>query len=111
MMFLSDTHDDSAHQLRVVKELHQRRVDGIILAGVSDGSVEILDYLKANRVSTVLVDRLISDEFDQVGTENVQATAELALHLASHGHERIGFIAGKSDLATSAERLEGFFQG
>jgi LacI family transcriptional regulator len=107
MMLLSDTHDDPQHQFRVVRELHQRRVDGVILASASD-SGDMLDYLKSNRVATVLIDRLVSDQFDQVGVENVHAMIELVLHLVSHGHKRIGFIAGQRGLATSDERLGGF---
>jgi LacI family transcriptional regulator len=111
MMLLSDTHDDPEHQLRVIQELHQRRVDGIILAGVSGGGEAALHYLRTNRVSAVLIDRLISDEFDQVGVENTRATAELVRHLVGHGHRRIGFIAGNGGLATSTERLAGFRDG
>jgi LacI family transcriptional regulator len=109
MMFLSDTHDDPEQQFRVVRELHQRRVDGIILAATHDNG-EILHYLKANQVATVLIDRLVSDQFDQVGVENVQSTITLVNHLIGHGHRRIGFIAGKEGLATSDERLEGYAQ-
>jgi LacI family transcriptional regulator len=111
MMLLSDTHDDAEHQLRVVQELHRRRVDGIILAGVLGGGEEVLHYLRRNRIPAVLIDRLISDEFDQVGVENARATADLVRHLVEHGHKRIGFIAGKSGLATSSERLAGFSDG
>ena len=109
MMFLSDTHDDPEQQFRVVQELHQRRVDGIILAATQD-SGEILSYLKSNQVATVLIDRLVSDQFDQVGVENVEATITLVRHLLGHGHRRIGFIAGKHGVATSAERLDGYAQ-
>lgn len=111
MMLLVDTHDDPEHQLRVVQELHQRRVDGIILAGVSGNGADVLQYLQTNRVSAVLIDRFINDEFDQVGVENTRATAQLVLHLVAHGHQRIGFVAGKSGLTTSAERLAGFLDG
>jgi LacI family transcriptional regulator len=111
MMFLSDTHDDPQHQLRVVRELFQRRVDGIILAPTEDRSSEVLAFLRKNGVSTVLIDRVISSEFDQVGCENVQATAVLVQHLVEHGHRRIGFVAGRANLSTSQERLEGFRRG
>jgi LacI family transcriptional regulator len=111
MMFLSDTHDDPEHQLRVVQELHQRRVDGVVLATASDSGSEVLNYLRGKRVATVLIDRLVSEDFDQVGVENVDATADLVRHLASHGHKRIGFVYGKEGLATSAERLEGYHRG
>ncbi len=36
MIFLSDTHDDPAQELQTVQALHQRRVDGIILAASAD---------------------------------------------------------------------------
>jgi LacI family transcriptional regulator len=111
MMLLSDTHDDPEHQLRVVQELHQRRVDGIILAAVSGGGEEILHYLRTNGIRAVLIDRLISEDFDQVGVENAHATTALVRHLVEHGHRRIGFIAGKDGLATSVERLAGFTHG
>ena len=88
-----------------------RRVDGIILAGVSDNGEEVSRYLRMNRVAAVMIGRFIGEEFDQVGVENVRATAQLVLHLDSHGHQHIGFIAGKTGLATSTERLEGFLDG
>ncbi|WP_042936404.1 LacI family DNA-binding transcriptional regulator, partial [Pseudomonas gingeri] len=44
MMLFVDTHDDPEQELRVVKALHHRRVDGILLAP-SSGSRELaLDY-------------------------------------------------------------------
>jgi LacI family transcriptional regulator len=111
MMFLSDTHDDPEHQLRVVRELYQRRVDGIILAPAESCNSEVLTYLRSNGMPTVLLDRVVSDDFDQVGSENVQATADLVRHLVEHGHRRIGFVAGRPSLSTSQERLEGFRRG
>lgn len=111
MMFLSDTHDDPEHQLRVVRELCQHQVDGIVLAPVSDGNAGVLEFLKANHVPTVLIDRAVDDDFDQVSTENLQATADLVLHLAQHGHRRIGFVNGRSGIVTSLERLEGYRRG
>lgn len=43
-------------------------------------------------------------EFDQVGTENVEATALLVRHLADLGHRRIALVAGLEGLATTKER-------
>jgi LacI family transcriptional regulator len=111
MMFLADTHDDPVHQRQVVKEFYQRRVDGIVLAPVSDEESDILGFLRANNVPTVLIDRVVDDHFDQVGAENLEATAELVLHLVAHGHRRIGFVAGRTGLLTSRERLDGYRRG
>ncbi|MGY2685813.1 LacI family DNA-binding transcriptional regulator [Pseudomonas tolaasii] len=106
MMLFVDTHDDPEQELRVVTALHHRRVDGILLAP-STGS-QALEYLQANEMPTVLVDRMMSERFDQVGVENTQSTQALVTHLIEHGHWRIGFIAGRPGLGTTDERVAGY---
>ncbi len=108
MMMLTDTHDDPALELRVIQSLHQRRVDGILFAPSSGPDSPALQYLKANQIPTVLVDRLHGQDFDQVGVENVQSTARMIAHLIEHGHRRIGFLSGTPASSTSSERLEGY---
>lgn len=107
-MLFVDTHDDPAQELRAVKTLHQRRVDGILLAPTADPERQALNYLQAANMPTVLVDRLMSKSFDQVGVENVASTAQMVAHLIEHGHRRIGFIAGAQGLSTTVERLQGY---
>ncbi|WPO00739.1 LacI family DNA-binding transcriptional regulator [Pseudomonas sp. MUP55] len=106
MMLFVDTHDDPEQELRVVTALHHRRVDGIVLAP-SNGS-RALEYLRTNEIPAVLVDRMMSEQFDQVGVENSQATQALIAHLIAHGHRRIGFIAGRSGFSTTDERVAGY---
>lgn len=106
MMLFVDTHDDPEQELRVVTALHHRRVDGIVLAP-SNGS-RALEYLRTNDIPAVLVDRMMSEQFDQVGVENSQATQALIAHLIAHGHRRIGFIAGRSGFSTTDERVAGY---
>ena len=108
MVFLSDTHDDPALELQVVQALHQRRVDGIILAPSADPGQRALAYLEQTGVPCVLVDRLPSSRFDRVGVQNKSAMALLVGHLIGHGHERIGLIAGQPCFATTLERIEGY---
>ncbi|MFM2086124.1 MAG: hypothetical protein RLZZ237_993 [Pseudomonadota bacterium] len=109
MMLFSDTHDDPAQELKVVQNLHQRRVDGIVLAPSGDPDKLALNYLSSNKIASVLVDRMSPLPFDQVGVENVEATAQLVSHLITvHGHRRIGFIAGAAGLSTTNERVEGY---
>ncbi|KTC50316.1 LacI family transcriptional regulator [Pseudomonas fluorescens ABAC62] len=106
MMLFVDTHDDPEQELRVVMALHHRRVDGIVLAP-SNGSLA-LEYLRTNDIPAVLVDRMMSEQFDQVGVENTQATQTLIEHLIGHGHRRIGFIAGRAGFSTTDERVAGY---
>ncbi|PIB42047.1 LacI family transcriptional regulator [Pseudomonas sp. 2822-15] len=106
MMLFADPHDDPEQELRVVTALHHRRVDGILLAPSTGSSA--LEYLQANEMPTVLVDRMMSAQFDQVGVENTESTQALVAHLIEHGHRRIGFIAGREGLSTTDERVAGY---
>lgn len=106
-MLLADTHDDPDHELRMVQALHERRVDGMILAAAG-GDRRTLDYLRERNVPTVLVDRAADASLDQVAVENTGAVRQLVQHLADHGHRRIGFLAGRAGLATTTERVDGF---
>jgi LacI family transcriptional regulator len=108
MVFLSDTQDDPELELKVVQALHQRRVDGIILAPSADPQHRALDYIVAAGLPCVLVDRLPNDRFDQVGVNNREAMQLLVGYVASLGHCRIGFVGGHPGFATTLERIEGY---
>jgi LacI family transcriptional regulator, galactose operon repressor len=111
IIFLSDTEDDPAKQIDVVRELHQRRVDGIVLAPVPDPEGRVLRYIETHRIPVVFVDRSFSGRFDQVLTENRKPMRDLVAHLAGHGHRRIGLISGLDGLSTTRERIEGYQAG
>jgi LacI family transcriptional regulator len=108
ILLLVDTHDEPRAELRAVQALHRRRVDGIILAPSSDPEGQALAYLTEHSVPVVLVDRMITTAFDQVGVENKRSTAQLVAHLIGHGHRRIGMISGLAGLTTTVERVAGY---
>ncbi|MFG2832902.1 LacI family DNA-binding transcriptional regulator [Streptomyces sp. NPDC048434] len=110
-LLIADTHDDPAEELRVVQNLHQRRVDGLLLATAAGARGAALRYLKDTGLPTVLIDRCASTSFDQIGTANVESTARLVDHLADLGHTRIGMIAGRRGVRTSSERVRGWQRG
>lgn len=107
MVFLADTQDDPAREAEVVRALHARRVDGIILAP-SANPLASLDYLAQVGVPCVLVDRMADARFDQVGIDNAAAVAALVRHLLDAGHRRIGFIGGQPGFVTSEVRADAF---
>ena len=108
MLLLANTHDEPDAELRVVRELQQRRVDGVILSVSGSAPNPALSHLMANEIPVVIIDRLIDAPVDQVGLENKRASGELVSHLVSLGHERIGYICGLAQLSTSEERLVGY---
>ena len=128
-LLIADPHDDPVHERTVVQLLHERRVDGMIVAPSPDPD-QLLGYLTRHAVPTVFVDRLVGgaseadaavrngegpqDEgfrFDQVGAENSGPVAGLVRHLAELGHRRIGLVAGMPGLSTTAERIAGYRNG
>ncbi|MDX3381407.1 LacI family DNA-binding transcriptional regulator [Streptomyces niveiscabiei] len=114
-LLIADPHDDPAHERTVVQLLHERRVDGLVVAPSAEPS-GLVSYLTRHRVPTVLLDRVLDTPpgagplFDQVCADNTEPTAGLVTHLASLGHRRIALIAGHPGLSTTAERVTGYRQ-
>ncbi|MEU6543508.1 LacI family DNA-binding transcriptional regulator [Streptomyces sp. NPDC046859] len=115
-LLIADPHDDPRHERKVVQLLHERRVDGLIVAPSPDPR-ELLTYLGRHKVPTVLLDRVVdlpadgSAVCDQICAESAAPTARLVTHLASLGHRRIGMVAGLPGLSTTVERLAGYRDG
>ncbi|MFI6246056.1 LacI family DNA-binding transcriptional regulator [Streptomyces sp. NPDC051016] len=115
-LLIADPHDDPGHERKVVQLLHERRVDGMVVAPSADPR-ELLAYLGRHAVPTVLLDRVIdghvdgAPRFDQVCAENTEPMARLVTHLAGLGHRRIALVAGLPGLSTTSERIAGYRQG
>jgi len=110
-VLLTENHENAADEATQVRVMLDRRVDGIIIAPASKHLEKVINQLVKSGTPTVLVDRLSEGEFDEVGADNVGPTAELIEHLVRHGHDRIGFISGRSGLSTTTERLAGYKLG
>ncbi|MGW5640383.1 LacI family DNA-binding transcriptional regulator [Streptomyces sp. NPDC003832] len=113
-LLIADPHDDPGHERKVVQLLHERRVDGMVVAPSPDPR-ELLSYLRRHDVPAVFLDRLVDEgarpHFDQVCTAGTEPTARLVTHLAELGHRRIGLVAGRRGLSTTGERIAGYRQG
>lgn len=115
-LLIADPHDDPGHERKVVQLLHERRVDGMIVAPSADPR-ELVAYLGRHDVPTVLLDRLLDSpadgvaRFDQVCADSAEPTAELVTHLAGLGHRRIALVAGRPGLSTTRERITGYRHG
>src|SRR4051794_27005989 len=107
-LLLGDTREDPEHELRIVRTLAERQVDGLLLApsvGAPDGA---LPYLERAGVPVVLLDRFLDVPLDQVGCDNEQPTARLVEHLVDVGHTRIAMAIGIPGLSTTDERVRGY---
>lgn len=111
IVLLSDTQDAPDRELAVVKDLYQRRVDGLILAPAPDPQNRTLRFIDSVGLPCVLVDRTPNGHFDQVGIRNREAAEMLVDHLAGFGHRRIALVAGHAGFATTLERIAGYRAG
>ncbi|MFD5131515.1 LacI family DNA-binding transcriptional regulator [Streptomyces olindensis] len=116
-LLIADPHDDPEHERKVVQLLHERRVDGMIVAPSADPR-GLLAYLGRHAVPAVFLDRLVDapgadgrPRFDQVCSDNAAPTSRLVTHLAGLGHRRIGLVAGLPGLSTTSERIMGYRSG
>ncbi|MGW3465653.1 LacI family DNA-binding transcriptional regulator, partial [Streptomyces olivaceoviridis] len=131
-LLIADPHDDPRHERKVVQLLHERRVDGMIVAPSAEPS-DLVGYLRRHAVPTVFLDRLVAPRatedsapgdgadgaaaspsapcFDQVCAESAAPTALLVTHLAGLGHRRIALVAGLPGLSTTSERISGYQEG
>jgi LacI family transcriptional regulator len=84
MMLLADTHEDPDYEVKVVQALHERRVDGILIAPAASSTSGALAYLRERSVPTVLVDRFVGTTFDQIAVESRDAARSLVSHLVGY---------------------------
>ncbi|WP_030264422.1 LacI family DNA-binding transcriptional regulator [Streptomyces violens] len=109
-LLIADPHDDPVHERKVVQLLHERRVDGMIVAPSAEPAA-LVEYVTKRAVPTVYLDRLVGDAHDQVCAESTAPIRQLVEHLADLGHTRIGLIAGLPGLSTTTERVAGYREG
>ncbi|MET7699057.1 LacI family DNA-binding transcriptional regulator [Streptomyces sp. NPDC005485] len=62
-LLIADPHDDPAHERKVVQLLHERRVDGMIVAPSAEPDA-LVGYLAQHGVPTVFLDRLVKAPAD-----------------------------------------------
>jgi DNA-binding LacI/PurR family transcriptional regulator len=103
--------DESADKQRAYLEvLAQERPLGVILAPTDPQGAEIGGLLN-HGIPVVAFDRVVDDpRADAVIANNVDAARRATEHLVRGGHRRIGFVGGREDVETGAERLEGYRQ-
>jgi LacI family transcriptional regulator len=108
-MILCDTRADLTIEREVIEEMLAHRVEGIVIAPVSDRSKGHLERLARFGVQFVLIDRTVAGiESDVVVGDSAGGARRLVEHLISLGHRRIGFVTEADDVSTARDRREGY---
>lgn len=105
---LCNTDETADKQRAYLEVLAAEQVVGVILAPADPADPTISELLDMN-IPIVAFDRSVNDErADGVVADNVQAAHLATEHLLALGRRHVGFIAGRSEIQTGAERLRGY---
>jgi LacI family transcriptional regulator len=108
-VLLCDTRADLEVEREVIEEMIAHRVEGIVIAPVSDRSRKYLRRLAKFGVPFVLIDRTVTGiESDVVLGDSFGGARQLVEHLISLGHRRIGLIVESDDVSTARDRRRGY---
>lgn len=101
--------DASVSREDVTKFVRQSRVDGIVLPAPMGDRTEITDtLLELGTPFAQLSPKRLREDWISVRPNDEGATYELAKHVHSFGHERIGFIEGDPEHGATERRRKGF---
>lgn len=111
-MFLCNTEEKYANDLKYLELLISRNVDGLILTMSAesltmDHQDTIKSMLKESKIPYVLFDRFFEGNESKVYVDNEASGYEMTKHLLQNGHTNIGIITGPLVLNSSRDRLKG----
>jgi DNA-binding LacI/PurR family transcriptional regulator len=107
-VFLANAHADPDRERKVVEELAERRVDGIIVTSSRVGAL-YLPLLKKLEVPIVLVNHQYPGEFvHSVSIANQEGMRAATEHMIELGHRRIAYLGDSNGYQADAERRAGY---
>ncbi len=108
-VILCDTRADLGVEREVIEEMIAHRVEGLVIAPVSDRSRDHLRRLGQFGIPFVLVDRTVPDvDADAVLGDSGDGARRLVEHLVSLGHRRIAMIVESDEVSTARDRRRGY---
>lgn len=109
-ILLADSNEDPRKEEAYLKLMYEKRVDGLILATVSEQS-DTLELYFGSKTPVIFIDNLpnIDPAYeDCVILDNSRASAMAVEAFVKEGHEKIAIIAGNDHETTGHERLRGY---
>lgn len=105
------TGQDGERESQVLHMMRAQRVGGLIIIPTRSDAAHGAALINQIHVPTVLLDMYVDGlPFEVIKTDNVTAGFLATEHLLGLGHRRIGIITGIPGLATSDDRVEGYFK-
>lgn len=85
-------------------------VDGLILSSPVCDQQPLIDMLEQHKVKFVSINPKDADHGLTVNINNHRTALDITDYLVNLGHERIAYIRGHPDLASSAQRHQGYLE-
>jgi len=109
-VFFCNTDENETKQSRYLAALLRRRVDGVLLAPVTNDGTTVQMLLRQN-VGVVVIDRKVKNiEVDTVRGDSIGGAYQLVRHLIDLGHRQIAALSGPANLSVSQDRVAGYAQ-
>ena len=108
-MILANSEGDPERDVRMIRLLKQRRVDGLILSVADDRTTSTSNELNDVSIPIVLVDRQLEDmpNAPAILTNHSAGVRAGTEHLLALGHRRIALLTGPESLRPSRDRASG----
>jgi LacI family transcriptional regulator len=104
---VSNAGESPEHETRALRALQERRVDGLLIAPVTDDE-DRLERLQQSGIHVVLLDHPSSREsLRSVSVDDVLGGQLAVEHLLRLGHRRIGFVNGQLSIGWCVNRRAG----
>lgn len=110
-VMLMDANQDIDRELAALETLLSHQVDGLLVASAGMPQDVFDETFDGRATPTVFFDGVVEGSGDGTVTLDNEGGIELLVeHLAGHGHERIGFLAGSQRESAGAARLRAFHE-
>jgi LacI family transcriptional regulator len=109
-VIVSQTHEDTDYEQKVIDLMKRSRVDGVI-AAITKHTEDMTSFQKLEEVGVpvVFIARPPNDDsFDYVSTDNEGGAFKATDFLISKGHRRIAHLMGPQSMPVSLARLAGY---
>lgn len=107
-ILLCNTGEEAAREQDVLRLLHERDVDGVIVCGSRQEDESLQDALASFRAAVLVNRRLEEDAIPAVLVDDFLGGTLIVQHLLEAGHRAIGFVAGPAASFSGRQRLRGY---
>ncbi|MEX1003485.1 MAG: LacI family DNA-binding transcriptional regulator [Crocinitomicaceae bacterium] len=108
-LIISNTYEDTQKEKKLISDLINRNIDGLILVSSFDNKNEI-DNLRENKFPLILVDRIFDDfDVDSVSVSNEAGARKAVEFLYSKGVKRpVCFSISPVYISSISQRIQGY---